>query len=747
MKKLIALALLSALLLGSLVGCSNDSTTPQDSLSSDDVIHQPYDPNTPHDPNTPPDGVISVTKIPDGMTGDDVAKLLLASQRLDGQIISGGLFDDGVETFNHLASEAKKHASVTPLGTANKTNSVQNLNNVGKKYTEFPAFSRNYTEFGDTTDRIVSDAQMAADTIDFVKKHIRLLDVWVYEGEDDTWQYFLHVDENSETIITRMKDSSEYRICQRYKNAEGDDVYETMVVTSHGDANRATYIKGKRYEFSINITRDQRYQGITANYDKGYWEIVEFICDRTWPEGEQFSIELITMKEDICYSTMYDFRTGKPSAYSMTTPDKSCDIVTISVLEGGVPGETNTHMNFNLAAFEGYDYLIAEEHNMAKMYLKDGRVVELGTNVSADDGSYIASVNAVYASDSAWGSEGSVILQVVGAGEAQDCYGYAMDVLESWGLSCHYDMDVVYASFQRATLEMENAIKYTLWHGQHISSYQGLNDAIAVEIQKYTAMEEMYTQVKDVQTVSTGGEVYELLIQFAETSVTVENASYDNGILSLQNLSLTISDTLLMVDGSTYFVALAMQSAEDGSLVHLAMAEAGQTYSRSDSFTVTTNSMTLEIPVLEGEAYTLVAYIASLEGIRSTAAVAVPVAQVTGDAIKQGNTVMSATQTAEGHLQMTYTKNYDAYITLAPEQGVDYAAFYELVASATYQYGEPSAQRIEVVAEDGTATPMSGDESAVASGVYRLAYSVENGERSASGYVYVTFTAGTAEAE
>ena len=45
--------------------------------------------------------------------------------------------------------------------------------------------------------------------------------------------------------------------------------------------------------------------------------------------------------------------------------------------------------------------------------------------------------------------------------------------------------------------------------------------------------------------------------------------------------------------------------------------------------------------------------------------------------------------------------------------------------------------------EDGSAAPLTGSETEIPSGSYRLAYSVQNGDRSISGYVYVDYLCGS----
>ena len=75
---------------------------------------------------------------------------------------------------------------------------------------------------------------------------------------------------------------------------------------------------------------------------------------------------------------------------------------------------------------------------------------------------------------------------------------------------------------------------------------------------------------------------------------------------------------------------------------------------------------------------------------------------------------------------------------------LDYASFYEIVAEITYEYGTPSTDLIEIGTvgeEETTYAALTGEETELASGIYRMKYTISNGVNSVSGYVYITFEA------
>jgi hypothetical protein len=70
---------------------------------------------------------------------------------------------------------------------------------------------------------------------------------------------------------------------------------------------------------------------------------------------------------------------------------------------------------------------------------------------------------------------------------------------------------------------------------------------------------------------------------------------------------------------------------------------------------------------------------------------------------------------------------------------LNYQAFRELVATEVFQYGTPSDEALEMlVGNDYVA--LSGNEEAIASGTYRIRYTVQNGEAHISGVIYVEYS-------
>ena len=219
--------------------------------------------------------------LPEGMSGTEAARLLLAEERLNAKLLrnEGNIFEDGVAVMNNLAKTAmenlniprvgRKSPSVTPLASTQSLSTELKGTGGGKvvidgdtyTWSDFVENNNSYDYFENLTGNIVHNAEMGADLIDNVKKYVRIVDKWV--AFDESTKYYLHVEENMEYLIERYTGGGfdQLKICKRSKNAEGKDMYElyhssadTQTDTQYEE--RMTYIPGERYELSMERIAD-----------------------------------------------------------------------------------------------------------------------------------------------------------------------------------------------------------------------------------------------------------------------------------------------------------------------------------------------------------------------------------------------------------------------------------------------------------------------------------------------------------
>ena len=108
MRKGLIWFLLASILLTATVGCadSKDGSAVIEATQGGSSRPEGGKP----DGSNPGGGNSVITSIPEGLTGTDVAKLLLAEQRLNSHLLDteDDIFENGVETYENLARMAQK---------------------------------------------------------------------------------------------------------------------------------------------------------------------------------------------------------------------------------------------------------------------------------------------------------------------------------------------------------------------------------------------------------------------------------------------------------------------------------------------------------------------------------------------------------------------------------------------------------------------------------------------------------------
>ncbi|MBQ2987919.1 MAG: hypothetical protein IJD59_02315 [Clostridia bacterium] len=748
MKKLICLTLVFVLILTAFAGCGKK---PGGDLNTDEGMQNPGNQDRPGGQKLP-------------IVGLEAAKLLLAEERLHAEALGEkkDIFDNGSAVMQNLAARAIANLSVTVPQSRLKTEVMtlesgytfpimrlegedykdgslgDEKQNIGKaevvgdtvEWSEFGEVSNSYEYFLNLTNNIVVSANIAADMIAFTKKNIRIVDKWVKMGQD---VYYLRVQENEELLCRYDEFNDILDVCRRYRNEAGKDVYE-LYRKNGGHEERMTYIPGERYELSM----DNVY--FTADFSKGYWE--------TYVLGDMptyYNISYMIMKDDICFEVAYDPVSGEHNFIKIISADKRTDIVFIS------ENEDTSDLMLQLCAFDGVvkvtapkadagfgeDYIYVQNPENLKLHTANGSIVTTGR--SADGNVRIGGVNV---GSYAYGYSAELYLSVIGKNH-EERLGYLKAYLAEIGLVCRRDIDTVFNGIQRAYVEIEGLIQFYKWNGFVVTTEENIRAALEAEKARFTEMENYYITLKSDEVIEfdrfTESE-YELLVNFAPvTASDVRNAVVDGISISVEHISLTIDDTTLIVKDEPYRVVLALAAA-NGSLVHVGQeGESASLYGGEGSFTASASNIRLTLPVLGAGEYRVVAYIATADGIRSSGYI--PVAFTSSQpltAIRADDMMITATASGQG-LTVTYTEQVDVYLEISSAETLDYTAFAELLREEAFRYGMPDLTLVEVRNGDSY-TALTGTETAMADGTYRLSYSLENGESKQNGYIYVRFS-------
>lgn len=696
--------------------------------------------------------------LPKMISGSDTAKLLLANERLNAQLLKteGDIFEDGVEVMNNLAKLANYNLSlayagnvspsVTKLSSIKKTSTVLEGKYSGKVeingdtfiWSTFEENNNSYDYFKNLTDNIVSTAEVGAELIDNVKKNVRVIEKWVDVGGI---HYYLSVDENSETLYERDTVNNMLNICKRYKNVYGKDVYELYRKQEQYEE-RMTYIPGQRYELSmINDYGEHNEDYFVADNSKGYWE--------TYVVGafpDHYNVSYFIMKNDICYDATYDPQSESIPLLKIMSADKATDILNFNDAEGvsfvdlkfsGFDGIKSVEAPSNSAEYnaaEGIASLPNGENS--KVHLTNGTVLNYGDRFV--DGK--VSINAIHVSFSGtFGYTGEMHLRIEG-----ETYEERLEILRSFlnetGLKCRRNIDSVFSGIGRAYVELDSIIKYYTWNGVSVTNEAGIGEAINKEKARFSKMEALYTAVKDTEVLNISDtELIELNIKFAPiTESNFQGITLDAGKVSLGSISLTIEDTTLYVKDEPYKVMFALADSKNG-LVHFDMENTSSSkYADESKFTVTASALEFTLPALSSGSYTLVAYIATSDGIRASAYTPVTVSEILNMPVKIENVSVSAAKGEKGELVLTCEQIEDFTVTLTTESRIGYAEFKTALSEKAFEYGIPS-DIIELRTGD-TYTALTGSETEIQDGTYRICYKTENGDNMTTGYVYVQYS-------
>lgn len=707
-------------------------------------------------------GTRPLTELPDWISGTDAAKLLLADQRLDSSVLrkEGDIFDEGKEVMQNLASTAKDNLRVMLLNSTggpvmlSKTAGKEVLSGTSTRgklerddqyyyWSDFVENNNSYDYFLNITEDIVRTSETAGELIDHVKMYVRVVDKWV--AIDEGVRYFLHVEENSELLIEHyiMDGYDIFTICMRLKNERGQDVYEVYRYSNTENVfTRMKYIPGVRYEYTFqhNWAGEEGMNCLIADKTKGYWEtgILSVL-----PKGG--NVSYFIMKDDLCYDASYTLADQQIGAMKIMSADRAADIffihsddtaLRLALKFSGFNGIKSVQAPYDAVEFNSAgSYANMTRPDQAVLHLTNGKSVRYG-DMFANGNVEAREINVSYTAGDIYIGELSLIIQ--GQSPSERFENLKLFLNEA-GLTCRRNMDGVLRGINLAYSDAKVVAELYKWNGVTLKDEAALHDAAAKEKTICSQLHSLYTSVQNAETISIQDvQTRELNIQFAPvTASSFEAVKLDGRKLHIGSASLTVDDTLLFVTDASYQVAFALLT-EDQKLVHLTgESNNGQIYKDEDPFSVNASGIQLEIPTLSPGKYTLVAYIAAAEGIRSSGYTGVIVEELLNLPVSDGNIQISAQMMDQGYLQFTYEALENFTLELTSQSRLNYGEFLNAVKNEVFTYGT-AEDTLEKMTEDGSFVALSGNELEMEDGIYRIAYR-SGGDDKIRGYVTVQY--------
>lgn len=782
MKKTLALLLAMIMLVAVLAACGESASTSKQP-STDPTTTNPSVENDPDHPNKPIDPGLVTT-----MDGKELTKLLLAQERLNASILrnSDSIFSNGETVLENLAAVAAANlvyaesAVDTPYlakeeETVYKPSGGSTLTVSGDTYTwsDFPEYSNSYSYFENLTNNIVSSAELGADMIDEFKKYVRVIGKWIVM---ENYELLLLVDENSETLVmySTFGENSSLNLTRRYKNEAGQNVYEIYneeKTPGFEFYTRFLYIPDLRCEYSHHSLTDNTHyfdHNFYANKEKGFWEVI----DVNGRKLETSSFSYMALKDDIFYDVTVDLNdTGAtPMLVKIVSPDRRYDLGMImlgemisielglqsydSVLnvQAEIPkdmigiGEGGYDQPSIFFENEGVLAHFSTEHP-ARVNLTNGKTLNIGdTFVDGAVQIQHVFVDMVYTDTGKAFHNGKIMIAVNGESYDEQMENYKAFLLET-GLTPKFSTpDYVVNGTIRALEEVSQFIAWGSWNGTTLRTAPELAKGFITEDNYEKAFYDTYESLKDVEKIDGSDQAaLDLNINFSPVTLGTDmTATYQSGSVTVGKISLTASDTLLFVEGGQYVVTLAMLSmAENGEgLIHVAeLPTVGTVYTKNNSFTVISENISFTLPSLAFGKYTVVAYIATDDGIRTSQYIPITFTKVASDSHTLENAEIKAEKDASGAIIFNYNERLDMnYSRPISSETLSYVELYEDLASAVLKKGIiPEGAAVERFNSERDAwEALAQGTEAVTVGDYRLAYDATNGEITTSGYVIVT---------
>ena len=668
------------------------------------------------------------------VTGTEAAKILLANERLDentaGQKVN--IFSSIGDILPISATDTPEMTTLTAYGNGE----FLNLKN--------------------------------ADGADVGSDHVRIgckgepqsiiTDKWI-EGIHWGEKLMLRVGESSETVITFSEREGYYEIGRRYTDKLGRNIYEMYNVYDYGTV-YSMCIPGEHYEYMYEHV-DGFSDFFVADHARGYWSINRFgayVDDMT---SVNFDMDIV--KDGVAYGTVVDVAHLDESGYAsqmveISMPDASRDLFRIL---------TYDNVNFEMSVYlsnvtDGVASLFAEgdavdglwEEDYAgsgmvyitqdlgydiKLEFENGKTLEHG---DGDENVKYMGAHISYSPE----YNGDCYIGTINFNVAADGIDAALDTLEAYlnenGVELYSNNRQVSEAYGHAELLAENFGDVTEWRGYRLDSIANLELATEDFRDSVKEQESMFESVKNYETVKASYRV-DGKADFADAVIDGGVASYSDGVITLDSLSLTAESSVLFEKGVDYVLKLAItQVSEDGgfSSVNSVVLEtsniASVTYSGEEGLSLIASGM-CEIPLnfSEGE-YVVVAYGATAEeGIRVT-----EMFPVIFDSAVDGN--------VDSEFMDIFVKGVEDNLI------VDYEVKHSIsikadISRAEYSYGDIRTALIRgalaegypltdapVQTEDGKAL---SDDGTYEGGVYRIKFMVLTHGELVEAYIYCSF--------
>lgn len=651
--------------------------------------------------------------------GKNLAKLLLARERLNSELLR-----NDVNIFEKESSSSKKH---------NKKISYLygDSNVVGDKmyWSNFDEYNNSYSYFNSITESIIYTSTEGANLIDEVKSTITELDKWVEYGDN---KYYLSV--SKDTDILYKVNNYEISICKHYVNDIGQTVYE-IYLEQKSVVQRIKYIPNMRYEFSEKIDdgNNEQEKYFVADYSKGYWEVSEIDPIRT---EDRYNIMYYVMKNDICYS-IYNDPNSTITTINVMSADVKTDIFSYDYLED------KTNVTIKLSGFNGIDYIEAptkdveyvEDTSLAYTESQDTALMTKNNKYLYGGYKYsdMITVSSIKVGASNDGYIPTLELNI-NSTNSDEVWNEVESFLSNIGLECKRDIDVVLNGVKKIDVDSQNMINYYTVNGYTLNNNESISKAVDVETDYFNTLKNDYNQIKDDGKVSFENMSKiddELDFSTLENSK-IDNSKIENKTVIIDKISHTITDNELLDENENYHIEIALVNQENDGILPIYSSNELYQYHNESEFKVEASNIEFEISNASEGTYSIVSYIATSDGIRVS-----NYEDVIFSIVNENIDDIDIEIDNEGVVNIEYYRPEDYTIIYETESEVDYFEFYNTICKMTFEYGTISSN-IEKLVDDSYVGV--SEDSSITEGIYRIRYTLNDGENETSGYINIEYS-------
>ncbi len=683
-------------------------------------------------------------------SGTEAAKLLLANERLDENVVGGkidlGFSDVSVSdtdsTLNRLSSRSVKRlsgSSATKLSTTAKS--------TGYTWTDFPNYSPSYVEFTQFVESIEHTVAGAAKEITYMKNNVGITDKWVQLGYE---KRMLRVYEDRDVLIT--VDEYGVSICYRYTDENAKNVYEIYSLMSYNDGTtgeiRTMLIPGERYEYMYNNSNGFTDYFIGEN-SRGYWLNTRFNYHKDGSHRSA-SFDPYIAKDGLGYGAflqidsyanqlqnpwyyVFDpanqrelFRVHENESryqFDLYIPGIQSGFVSVSTDKpeyNGVVGKYETNLLDTLTTTKG-SYAAADQAQDNSFAFTGGH-----TQYLAGDDFFSGAVEFTIENPE---------VSLPAAAEKLETY------LGSIGLKLHCDMEDVATSLEHAQLLSENFGESFYWNGYKMNSIENIEKARAVLQKQFDDARAAYEAVKNFETADSRQKLSDSAHFAKLDAAAAGNNSFSDTTVKLSGVAVSTNDVALFENGKEYVLKVGISLLDDnGNPISVNTVPLSGTAPAAVSFGGNSIRLTAsgeyEIPLnLHQGKYAVVVYIATKdEGIRVSEIQKVAFVSIQKGEIASSAMYLEAGESNKNLILAYHIKNIRRITVTATKENYTYKEIERLVNLEILAYGAPFHGAV-LEYENGAAVDA---DATLGKGTYRMMCYLATDDGLAQSYVYLT---------